>query len=115
MVTAVVWIARIAASLGAAALVAACAWWAILFPGVMLNTGLGLGQALPCIASDSGMCILAMSLCGARHLFGIHHYSPLLFWIGTIALSLGLMLAGFNGPRFAVQTTFPAKEQRRQS
>jgi hypothetical protein len=111
MVTVVAWIARGAAGLGVAGLVAACAWWAILFPGVMLNTGLGLGQALPCIASDSGMCVLAMSLCGARHLFGIHHYTPQLFWIGTIALSLGLMLIGINSPRLASQA-YPNKAPR---
>jgi hypothetical protein len=110
MVMAVAWIARIAAGLGVAALVAACAWWAILFPGVMLNTGLGLGQALPCIASDSGMCVLAMSLCGARHLFGIHRYTPQLFWLGTVALSLGLMLIGINGPR-RTSHTYPSERQ----
>ena len=72
MVTRLAWAARGAIAAGLISLLATCAWWAILFPGVMLNTGLGLGQALPCVASDSSMCTLAMSLCGGRHLFGIH-------------------------------------------
>ena len=95
----VTWAARTALVLGALALVAAMAWWAILFPGVMLNTGLGLGQALPCIGSDSTICSLAMSLCGGQHLFGIHHYTPQLFWIGAMASSLGLALIGLRQPQ----------------
>ncbi len=99
MVTPVAWAARGAIAAGVISLLATCTWWAILFPGVMLNTGLGLGQALPCVASDSSICTLAMSLCGAHHLFGIHRYTPQLFWLGTMALSFGLLLAGVRSPR----------------
>jgi hypothetical protein len=90
------WAARTFLVLGAVALVGAFAWWAILFPGVMLNTGLGLSQALPCVASDSTICSLAMSLCGGQHLFGVRRYTPELFWIGLMASSLGLALIGLR-------------------
>jgi hypothetical protein len=76
---------------GAAAIAAAIGWWAILFPTVVENTGLTLGDALPCIASNSEVCSLAMALCGVRHLFGIGHYSPGLFWAGIILLSASLL------------------------
>lgn len=78
---------------GALAIAAAVTWWAILFPTVVDNTGLTLGEALPCIASNSELCSLAMALCGAHHLFGIQHYSPGLFWAGIVLLSASLLLA----------------------
>jgi len=99
MVTPLVWTARGAIVAGFVALLATAAWWAILFPGVMLNTGLGLGQALPCVASDSSICTLAMSLCGGHHLFGIRRYTPQLFWVGTMALSLGILLSSLPAQR----------------
>ena len=77
--------------LGAAGVLAACAWWAALFPVVVANTGLSFGQAIPCIASSSDICVLEASLCGGRHLLGIRHYSPTLFWLGTALLSASLL------------------------
>ncbi len=78
---------------GTAAMVTAIVWWAILFPTVVENAGLTLGEALPCIASNSEICSLAMALCGAQHLFGIKQYLPGLFWAGTILLSVSLLVA----------------------
>jgi hypothetical protein len=73
---------------------AAVAWWGILFPTVLENTGLSLGQALPCVASNSDVCSLAMATCGADHIFGIRHYSPNLFWVGAVLLCSSLALQG---------------------
>jgi hypothetical protein len=78
---------------GAATIAVAIGWWAILFPAVVENTGLSLSEALPCIASRSDICSLAMALCGARHLFGIREYSPSLFWAGIALLSASLLVA----------------------
>ena len=78
---------------GAAAIAVAIGWWAILFPTVVENTGLTLGEALPCVASNSEICSLAMALCGVRHIFGIRHYSPGLFWAGIVLSSASLLLA----------------------
>jgi hypothetical protein len=72
----------------------AIAWWTLLFPTVVENTGLSLGQALPCIASNSDICSLAMAICGGNHLFGIRHYSPDLFWVGAVLTSAGLLASG---------------------
>jgi hypothetical protein len=79
--------------LGAAVIVTAFAWWTALFPTVMANTGLSFRQALPCLASTSDLCVLETALCGGRHLFGISHYSPMLFWCGTALLSASLFAA----------------------
>jgi hypothetical protein len=78
---------------GSLAIGAAIAWWAILFPEVVENTGLSLGYALPCIALNSDVCSLAMSICRGRHLFGISHYSTNLFWIGVVLLSASLLIS----------------------
>lgn len=80
------------AGFGVVAVAAAIAWWAILFPTVVDNTGLAWGEAMPCIASNSDICSLAMALCGAHHLFGIQHYSPSLFWSGILFLGASLMV-----------------------
>jgi hypothetical protein len=76
--------------LGGSAIATAFAWWAMLFPSVMANTGLTFSEAMPCVASNSQLCELEMALCGARHLFGITSYSPALFWCGAVLLSASL-------------------------
>ena len=76
--------------LGGSAIATAFAWWAILFPGVVANTGLTFREAVPCVVSNSQLCELEMALCGARHLFGITSYSPTLFWCGAVLLSASL-------------------------
>jgi hypothetical protein len=78
-------------SIGLVVVGAAIAWWVLLFPTVVENTGLTLGQALPCIASNSDICSLAMAICGGNHLLGIKHYSPDLFWVGAVLFSLSLI------------------------
>ncbi len=77
--------------LGATAIATALAWWGILFPSVVANTGLTFGEAVPCVASNSQLCELETALCGARHLFGITSYSPTLFWFGAGLLSASLL------------------------
>jgi hypothetical protein len=77
--------------LGVIAIATAFAWWALLFPSVVANTGLTFGEAVPCVASRSQLCELETALCGARHLFGITSYSPTLFWCGAALLSTSLL------------------------
>jgi hypothetical protein len=78
--------------LGGIAIATAFAWWAVLFPSVVANTGLTFVEAMPCIASNSQLCELETALCGSRHLFGITSYSPTLFWCGTALLSASLLV-----------------------
>jgi NitT/TauT family transport system permease protein len=79
--------------LGGIVIATAFAWWAVLFPSVVANTGLTFGQAVPCVVSGSQLCELETALCGAHHLFGITSYSPRLFWCG-VALLCAKLLAG---------------------
>jgi|HubBroStandDraft_5_1064220.scaffolds.fasta_scaffold102970_3 hypothetical protein len=81
--------------LGGLVIVTAFAWWAVLFPSVVANTGLTFSEAMPCVISNSQLCKLESALCGARHLFGITSYSPALFWCGAALLSGGLLGAYF--------------------
>jgi hypothetical protein len=85
-------LATFLAALGVVAVAAAIGWWAILFPTVVDNTGLTWSEALPCIASNSDICALAMALCGAHHLFGLQQYSPSLFWAGILLLGASLLV-----------------------
>ena len=78
--------------LGGFAIGTALAWWAVLFPSVVANTGLTFGEAVPCVASTSQLCELETKLCGVRHLFGITSYSPTLFWCGAALLSASLLV-----------------------
>jgi hypothetical protein len=81
---------------GGAALAIALAWWGLLFPTVVANTGLTFGEALPCVASASQLCELETALCGAGHWLGIKSYSPTLFWCGAALLSASLLLASLQ-------------------
>jgi hypothetical protein len=78
--------------LGGIAIATAFAWWTVLFPSVVANTGLTFVEAIPCVASNSQLCELETALCGARHLFGISFYSPTLFWCGAALLSASLLV-----------------------
>jgi hypothetical protein len=79
--------------LGISTVGAALTWWVILFPTVVANTVLSFVEAIPCIASNSDLCLLETHLCGGHHLFGIRHYSPSLFWCGIALLSASLFAA----------------------
>jgi len=79
---------------GGIAILAAFAWWAVQFTGIAANTGLTFSEAVPCVVSSSQLCELATALCGARHLFGINHYSPAMFWCGAALLCASLLLSG---------------------
>jgi hypothetical protein len=83
---------------GGVALALAIAWWSLLYPTVVANTGLGFAEALPCIASASDLCLLAAAQCGGSHLFGIAHYSPTLFWCGVGLLGTSLLALSMLPP-----------------
>jgi len=78
--------------LGGIIVATAFAWWAVLFPSVVANTGLTFIEAVPCAVSSSQLCKLATALCGVPHLFGITSYSPVLFWCGVALLSASLLV-----------------------
>jgi hypothetical protein len=84
--------------LGGLVIAVAFAWWATLFPSVVANTGLTFLEAVPCAVSNSQLCELELSLCGAPHLFGITSYSPALFWCGVALLSASLLASCISPP-----------------
>jgi hypothetical protein len=85
------WTCIAAGWLGGAIIVTAFAWWLVLFPSVVANTGLTFTEAVPCAFSTSQLCELETALCGAPHLFGITGYSPMLFWCGVALLSASVL------------------------
>jgi hypothetical protein len=71
--------------LGAAAALAiavALAWWWIIFRQVVSYDYMTIADAAVCLGRNSTICDLAMSLCGAKHAFGVARYSPTLLWFG---------------------------------
>jgi hypothetical protein len=89
-------VARGLTGIGGAAVATAVAWWGLLFPTVVANTGLTFGEALPCVVSNSQLCELETTLCGAGHWLGIKSYSPTLFWCGAALLSVSLLLTSLR-------------------
>ncbi|HWA42104.1 MAG TPA: hypothetical protein VHA10_02770 [Hypericibacter adhaerens] len=79
------------AGLGLAALLAATGWWWLIFRQVIEYGYLTFGGAAACIVNKTDICELVMSLCGARHPFGVARYSPALFWLGLAILSASLI------------------------
>lgn len=79
---------------GVLLLLAAVAWWTIVFSTVVLTGYLTWPEAAVCLAARTSTCELAMSLCVAanRHLLGITRYAPDLLWIGLSLLLAQLAL-----------------------
>ena len=81
---------------GIVALAAAFAWWWIIFRQVVAYDYLSFGDAAKCLGSNSGICELAMSLCGAQHPFGLVKYSTSLFWVSLAALFASLATSAWQ-------------------
>lgn len=77
---------------GGALLLAALAWWAVVFLRVLSNGYLSPPEALSCAAMSSTICELATSLCGKTHPLGISWYSPTLLWVAVAVLSAAALL-----------------------
>jgi hypothetical protein len=75
------------ALLGGGLLLAAFAWWALVFLRVLANGYLSTREALTCSVASSIICDLATSLCGKTHPLGITWYSPVLLWVSVALLS----------------------------
>ena len=72
----------------------AFAWWAVLFPGIVANTGLTFAEAVPCVVSNSQLCELATALCGARHWFGINSLFANVVLVRCGVVCASLLLGG---------------------
>lgn len=81
---------------GALAATAAVGWWAIVYYGVFVNTGMPLHETAPCLFYTSDLCSLAMSLCGGKHPFGLTRYSSDLLWAGIAAVSIASVIVTFR-------------------
>jgi hypothetical protein len=77
---------------GGALLLAAIAWWALVFLRVLANGYLSTREALTCSVASSIICDLATSLCGKTHPLGITWYSPEALWIAVALLSAAGLL-----------------------
>lgn len=82
------------AALGLLAVVAALAWWAVVF-GIVVNAGaLSLREAGLCLVESSGLCQAIATLCTQDHPLGIRVYSPALLLVGTGMAGGGLLGIG---------------------
>ena len=92
---------------GILALLAALAWWALVFVNVAENTSLTIPAAVPCLVNTSDLCSLAMSLCGSGHWLGIPRYWEGLFWAGAaltlVAGAFQLVVATAGSPETGTQ------------
>jgi len=77
---------------GGALLLAAIAWWALVFLRVLANGYLSTREALTCSVASSIICDLATSLCGKTHPLGITWYSPVLLWVAVALLSAAALI-----------------------
>jgi hypothetical protein len=72
------------AVLGSVALLVAVGWWWVVFRTLIGNASLSVPAALPCLAQNSDLCVLAQALCTSNHWLGIRHYDTALFWVGAV-------------------------------
>lgn len=72
-------------------LLAALAWWALVYAKVVDGQYMTYAQAAPCALMTTDRCSLAQALCTSGHAFGIKRYSASLLWIGVGLLSAGLV------------------------
>ncbi len=71
------------AFLGAGSLLVAVGWWWVVFRTLIGSALLTVPAALPCLAQNSDLCVLAQALCSSDHWLGIRHYDTALFWAGA--------------------------------
>jgi hypothetical protein len=79
---------------GAAIVVAALGWWWITY-GEVVNYGyLSWREASDCLVWNSDVCSLATALCLGSHPRVLVGYWSSALWLGLIAVSASLLLAG---------------------
>jgi hypothetical protein len=82
------------AFVGGTSLLVAVAWWWVVFRTLIGSALLTVPAALPCLAQNSDLCVLAQALCTSQHWLGIRHYDTALFWAGaaiSVASALPLL------------------------
>jgi hypothetical protein len=81
-------------AIGGAVVVAAIVWWWITY-GEVVNYGyLSWREAGDCLVRNSDVCSLATALCLGSHPRLLVSYWSSALWLGLIAVSLSLLLAG---------------------
>ncbi len=89
--------APVALAFGLGAMALALAWWGLTYWPTYANGYLSGIEAGRCLVSDSSLCRLATSLCGARHAALVAAaYSPLALWAGTATACGGLWAAALR-------------------
>lgn len=82
---------------GAVVLVAALVWWFTFYSSVVREFSRATGsqgegsvfEAMSCLYSSSGMCAVVT---GIAALAGRTAYEPLVFWVGAVALVVGVLI-----------------------
>lgn len=86
------------AAIGFAALLVAVGWWWVVFRTLIGNASMSVPAALPCLAQNSDLCVLAQALCTSDHWLGIRHYDTVLFWAGAaISVASALPILACRG------------------
>jgi len=79
---------------GTAVVVAALAWWWITYGEVVKYGYLSWREACDCLVWNSDICSLAKALCLGSHPRVLVSYWSSALWLGLIAVSASLLLAG---------------------
>ena len=90
---------RLLGAAAALAIAVALSWWWIIFHQVVSYDYLTIADAAVCLGRNSTICELAMSLCGAKHAFGVVRYSPTLLWVGVSLGCVSFMAMPDGGKR----------------
>lgn len=77
-------------------LVAALLWWAIFYSAIVKDLGGNLSDAFSCLYSSDGACGMAI---GIAQMVGKTPYSPFVFWIGAVGLSVGGLMKATLKPQ----------------
>ncbi len=77
---------------GLLALLAAVAWWWLVYGRVVNGDYLTYRDAAPCLLRSSDLCTLAEALCRNDHVLGIKRYSAALLWAGLALTGVGLVV-----------------------
>lgn len=95
-------LAIVPVAIGVAVIVAALAWWALVY-GIVVNAGvLSLREAGHCLVDSSGLCQAIAVLCARDHPFGLGAYAPELLWTGLGLTGSGLILTAVTRLRTPV-------------
>ena len=75
--------------LGILITIGAVVWWVIFYSQVTSELGTDLGEAFSCLYSSEGGCGFVS---GVAQMGGMTPYNPMVFWIGSGLLGLGILL-----------------------